>query len=121
MDLQTPIQAEVKKKSNRPVLALLLSLSSLFFCCASFLVNNPNGFDAFMKNSPLWYVAQALMCVAALLPLTGAILGGFSLRAADANRNLSIAAIVIGIPAFILALLIFGYVLIFIGVFQVFS
>lgn len=121
MDLQTPIQAETRKKSSRPIIALLLSLSSLFFCCASFLVNNPNGFEAFMENSPLWYVAQALMCVAALLPLTGAILGDLSLRAADANRNLSIAAIVIGIPAFILALLIFGYVLIFIGVFQVFS
>ena len=74
-----------------------------------------------MEYNPLWYVAQALMCVAALLPLTGAILGGLSLRAADANRNLSIAAIVIGIPAFILALLIFGYVLIFVGVIQVFS
>ena len=121
MDLQNPIQTEARKKSNRPIVALLFSLSSFFFCCISFLVNNPNGFDAFMENNPLWYVAQALMCVAALLPLAGAILGGLSLRAGDSNRNLSIAAVVIGIPAFILALLIFGYVLIFVGVFQVFS
>ena len=121
MDLQNSVPTEPKKKSNRPLIALLLSLSSIFFCCVSFLVNNPNGFDAFMENNPLWYVAQALMCVAGLLPLTGAILGGLSLRAGDSNRNLSIAALVIGIPAFIMALLIFGYVMTFVGVIKVFS
>ena len=112
---------EPQKKSNRPIVALLLSLSSIFFCCISFVVNNPNGFDAFMEKDPLWYVAQALMCVAALLPLAGAILGILSLRAGEGNRNLSIAAIVIGVLAFILAVLILGYVLLFVGVFAVMS
>ena len=109
------------KKSNRPILALLLSLSSFLFCCISFAVNNPNGFDAFMESNPLWYVAQTLMCVAALLPLAGAVLGILSLRAGESNRNLAIAAIVVGIPAFILTTLIFLYVLLFVGVFNVFS
>lgn len=121
MDRQTSSPTEPQKKSNRPIIALLLSLSSVFFCCISFAVNNPNGFDAFMANSPLWYVAQALMCVAGLLPLAGAILGGLSLRAGEANRNLSIAAVGIGVLAFILAALIFAYVLFFVGVFAVMS
>jgi len=118
---QTPSQTESQKKSNRPIIALLLSFSSVFFCCISFAVNNPNGFDAFMAKSPLWYAAQALMCVAGLLPLAGAILGGFSLRAREANLNLSIAAVVIGVLAFLLAALIFAYVLFFVGVFTVLS
>ncbi len=120
MDQRTPSPTESQKKSNRPIIALLLSLSLVFFCCISFAVNNPNGFDAFIENNPLWYVAQALMCVAGLLPLMGAILGGLSLRAGEANQNLSIAAVVIGVPAFILALLIFGYVLFFIGIYNIF-
>ncbi len=112
---------EPQKKPNRPIVALLFSLSSIFFCCISFVVNNPNGFDAFMDKNPLWYVAQALMCVAALLPLAGVFLGVLSLRAGDAKRPLSIAAIVIGVLAFILAVLILGYVLLFVGVFSVMS
>jgi hypothetical protein len=109
------------KKSNRPIIAFLLSLSSLFFCCISFAVNNPNGFDAFMANNPLWYVAQALMCVAAILPLSGSVLGILSLRAGETNRNLAIAALAIGLPSFLLTTLIFLYVLFFVGVFNVFS
>lgn len=114
-------QPAVPKKSNRPIAALILSLSSIFFCCVSFLVNNPNGFDAYMEGNPLWYVAQALMCLAAVLPLIGAILGGLSLRAGEGNRSLAIASIVVGAPAFLLAALIFGYVMVFVGVIQVFS
>jgi hypothetical protein len=121
MSQQSPFQIESQKKSNRPIIALLLSLSSVLFCCISFAVNNPNGFDAYMENSPLWYVAEALMCVAALLPLAGAILGVLSLRAGESNRNLSITAIVIGISAFILATLFLAYVLFFVGVFLVMS
>lgn len=109
------------KKSSRPVIALLLSLSSIFFCCISFLVSNPNNFDAFMDNNPAWYIAQVLMCLAGILPLIGAILGGLSLRAREGNRNLAIAALTLGVVAFIGSALILGYVLIFIGVFAVFS
>ena len=114
----TPVEP---KKSNRPIIALLFSLSSIFFCCISFIVSNPNGFDAFMENNPAWYIAQALMCLAGILPLIGAILGGLSLRAGESSRNLAIAALVIGILGFIMAILIFGYVMTFIGVYYVFS
>ena len=114
----TPVEP---KRSNRPIIALLLSLSSFFFCCISFLVSNPNNFDAFMANDPVWYIAQALMCLAGILPLIGAILGGLSLRAGGVNRNLAIAALVIGILGFIMAVLIFGYVMTFVGVYNVFS
>ncbi len=109
------------KKSNRPLAALLLSLSSMFFCCVSILVSNPNNFDAYMENNPAWYIAQALMCLAGILPLIGAILGGASLRAKEANRNMAFAALVIGIIAFIWSALVTGYVLTFIGVFALFS
>jgi hypothetical protein len=61
------------------------------------------------------------MCVAAILPLVGAILGILSLRANEANRNIAMASIAIGLPLFILATLIFGYVMFFIGVMNVFS
>lgn len=121
MDQQIPAQNNPPQKSKRSIIALLLSLSSFFFCCVSFLVNSPNGFDAFMENNPIWYIAQALMCVAAILPLIGAVLGILSLRADEANRNIAIASIAIGIPLFILTTLIFGYVMVFIGVFNVFS
>ena len=121
MTQESSESVQPQKRSNRPVVALLLSLSSVFFCCISFMVNNPNDFDAFTEGNPLWYVAQALMCVAAILPLSGAVLGGLALRAGESNRNLAIAALVIGIPAFILATLIFGYVMTFIGVYYVFS
>ena len=121
MEQQPSLQIETQKKSNRPIIALLFSLSSIFFCCASFIVNNPNGFDAYMENSPLWYVAQALMCAAALLPLTGAVLGILSLWAGDSNRNLSIVAIVLGVLAFCLATMLILYVLSFVGVFEIMS
>lgn len=74
-----------------------------------------------MQNNPAWYIAQALMCLAGILPLSGAILGGLSLRAGENNRNLAIAALVIGIIGFIVATLIFGYVMTFVGVYYVFS
>jgi hypothetical protein len=74
-----------------------------------------------MANNPLWYVAQALMCVAAILPLSGSVLGILSLRAGETNRNLAIAALAIGLPSFLLTTLIFLYVLFFVGVFNVFS
>lgn len=121
MDLQSPVQPNLQKRSNRPIVALLLSLSSFFFCCISFMVNNPNGFDAYMENNPIWYIAQALMCVAMLLPLVGAFLGVLSLRSGETNRNLAMAAVVIGILAFLATAAIFGYVMVFIGVFKVFS
>lgn len=121
MTAQTPTPLEPGKRSKRPLIALLLSLSSIFFCCISFLVSSPNNFDAFVAGNPAWYIAQALMCLAALLPLSGAILGGLSLRAGESNRNLAIAALVIGILGFIVATLIFGYVLTFVGVYSVFS
>lgn len=121
MDSQTPSTVETTKRSNRPLIAFLLSLSSIFFCCVSFLVSNPNNFDAFMQNNPAWYIAQALMCLAGILPLSGAILGGLSLRAGENNRNLAIAGLVIGIIGFIVATLIFGYVMTFVGVYYVFS
>lgn len=74
-----------------------------------------------MQNNPAWYIAQALMCLAGILPLSGAILGGLSLRAGENNRNLAIAGLVIGIIGFIVATLIFGYVMTFVGVYYVFS
>ncbi len=111
----------IRNKSNRPLIALLLSFSSFFFCFVSFLVSSPNNFDAFMENNPAWYIAQALMCLAGILPLIGAILGGLSLRAGVGNRNLAIAALVVGLIAFIGSALMIGYVMTFIGVFAVFS
>lgn len=85
------------------------------------MVNNPNGFDAYMENNPVWYIAQALMCVAMLLPLAGAFLGVLSLRSGETNRNLAIAAVVVGILAFLGTAALFGYVMVFIGVFKVFA
>ena len=121
MDASSPVQPSPQKRSNRPIAALLLSLSSFFFCCISVLVNNPNGFDAFMEGKPSWYIAQALMCLAALLPLIGASLGILSLRAGEINRNLAIAAIVLGVIGFFESLGIFGYVMVFVGIINVFS
>ncbi|MBI3165718.1 MAG: hypothetical protein IPG44_09340 [Anaerolineales bacterium] len=114
-------ESAAPKKSNRPLVALLLSISSIFFCCLSFLISNPNNFDAYMENNPAWYIGQALMCLAGLLPLIGAILGGLSLRAGETNRNFAIAALVVGIIAFIGSALITGYVMTFIGIFAIFS
>lgn len=108
-------------RSNRPIIALILSLSSFFFCCVSFLVSSPNNLDAFMANDPAWYIAQVLMCLAGILPLIGAILGGLSLRAGEGNRNFALVALVVGILGFIWALLVFGYVMTFVGVFYMFS
>ncbi len=118
---QTPEILSASKKSNRPLIALILSLSSIFFCCISFVVSSPNNFDAYVANAPAWYIAQALMCLAGILPLIGAILGGLSLRAKESNRNFALVALIIGILAFILSLLILGYVMVFVGVFAVFS
>ena len=114
-------ESAASKKSNRPLIALLLSLSSIFFCCISFAISSPNDFDAFMENNPAWYVAQALMCLAGILPLIGAILGVLSLRAGESNRNFALAALVVGIIAFIWSVLVTGYVLTFVGVFALFS
>lgn len=114
-------QPAAPKKSNRPLIALALSLSSIFFCCISFLVSNPNNFDAYMENNPAWYIAQALMCLAGILPLIGAILGGLSLRAGESNRSLALIALVVGLLGFIGSVLVTGYVMVFIGIFQVFS
>ena len=105
-------QIESQPKSRRPVIALLLSLSSLLFCCAYFAVN-PEGFDHLSSGAytPLVLASQALLCVGALLPLAGTVLGFLSLKANEANRNMSIAAIVFGLPAFILSAAIFGFML----------
>ncbi len=120
MNEQTSVQTNTIKKSVLPIIALALSILSTFSCCISFAVNNPNGFDAFIQNNPVWYVAQALMCLASLLALTGVILGVISIRKKE-NLNISIAALVIGVPTFIAEVLIFGYVMFFIGIFRVFS
>lgn len=114
-------QTPAPKRSNRPVIALLFSGSALFLMCISFAVNNPNGFDAYIENNPLWYVAQALLCLTMILSLVGSVLGVMALRADGGNRGLGIASLVVGIPILIFAVLVFGYVMVFIGVITVFS
>lgn len=66
-------------------------------------------------------MAQALIRLSGILPLISAVLGGSSLRVGESNRNFALAALAVGIIAFIWSVLIIGYVMIFIGVFSVIS
>ena len=101
-----------KTKSNKPIIGLLLSLSSIFFCCISFTIS-PQNFEELPFSEPLWLLSQFLLCLAGLIPLIGAILGILSLRKDETNRSISITAVVMGILSFIISLLMLGYTLFF--------
>ena len=73
-------------KSNKPIIGLLLSLSSIFFCCLSFMIS-PQNYEELPFSEPLWIFSQILLCLAGLVPFIGTILGILSLRKGEANRR----------------------------------
>jgi hypothetical protein len=104
----------LQPKSNKPIIGLLLSLSSTLFCCISFMII-PQNTASLPTDSVLWILSQVLMCVATLLPLIGTILGFISLQKNETNRQLAIAALVIGTLSFILTASILAFNLFFAG------
>jgi hypothetical protein len=107
-------EQQIQPKPNKPIIGLILSLSSTFLCCISIGITPQNG-EAVPMNSVLWILSQVLMCVAVILPLVGAILGFMSLQKNEANRQLAIAALIIGILSFITTAAILAFNLFFAG------
>lgn len=101
-------------KSNKPIIGLILSLSSTLFCCISIGIT-PQNVEDFPTTSFLWTLSQVLMCVAVVLPLSGAILGFMSIQKNEANRQLAVAALAIGILSFITTAAILAFNLFFAG------
>lgn len=100
--------------SNKPIIGLILSISSIFFCCISIGIT-PQNVEALPTTSFLWILSQILMCVAVVLPLAGAVLGFMSLRNNETNRQLAVTALVIGILSFITTAAILAFNLFFAG------
>lgn len=104
----------LQPKSNKPIIGLILSSSSILFCCVSFMIT-PQNTEAVPMNSTIWVVSQVLMCIAALLPFIGTILGFISLQKNESNRPIAIAALVIGTLSFIITAAISAFNLFFAG------
>lgn len=107
-------EQEIQPKSNKPIIGLILSLSSTLMCCLSIGIT-PQNVEALPTTSVLWILSQVLMCVAVILPLAGAILGFMSLQKNELNRQLAIAALVVGILSFITTAAILAFNLFFAG------
>jgi len=106
---------ESQPKSKLPLIALILSLSSIVFGGISLtLFYGSSLFNlTYFNYGPVGFLASCLSCVGVFAPLVGIISGGLSLARGYPQKRLSIIAILAGI----LAVLVMVFVALFISIF----
>lgn len=112
MDQQSFPEIKSQPKSKRPLVALILALSSAIFCGIPFAIGlmTKDSLFIYWGNFPLWIFAESVLCVGALVTLTGVIVAGISLARKDENKVMAIAAIpfgIIAVVALVLAMFFF--------------